>query len=108
MRAVLYRDFGPPAALELVDRHATPRRQPGELLVAVHATSVNPIDCKSRRGDIPFPLKQLQAVRPKVCASEACQVVGSNIHWPICTRYAMPTLRHNPMKVLLCRYQAAM
>ena len=53
MRAVLFREFGPPSVLELNESYAKPSRKKGELLVRIHATSVNPIDCKTRRGEMP-------------------------------------------------------
>lgn len=112
MRAVLYREFGPPSVLEIEERHEVvvrtrlprrlavgdqlirshrtlstspategaptpnlpadclqkPSRKKGELLVQVYATSVNPIDCKTRRGDIP----RFMACRPKVLCAK-CQ-----------------------------------
>ena len=62
MRAVLFREFGPPSVLELNESYAKPSRKKGELLVRIHATSVNPIDCKTRRGDMP----RLLVAKPQV------------------------------------------
>lgn len=49
MRAVLYRDYGPPGVLELVD---LPRPDPvaDQVLIRVAAVGVGPGDCKTRQG----------------------------------------------------------
>jgi NADPH:quinone reductase-like Zn-dependent oxidoreductase len=51
MRIVQYEKHGGPEVLELLDRPA-PEPRPGELLIEVHAVSVNPIDWKMRAGRI--------------------------------------------------------
>lgn len=61
MAAVQYAQYGPPGVLE-VAQVPLPARLAGEVLVRVAATSVNPVDIKCRRGDVP----RFQAVRPKV------------------------------------------
>lgn len=57
MRAVKYDQYGDASVLHLAE-HAIPQRLPGQLLIEVHASSVNPIDYRFRRGDmkglIPF------------------------------------------------------
>ncbi len=52
MRAVVYRRSGPPDVLEVVRRPA-PRPGPGEVLVRVAVSGVNPTDWKARRGGGP-------------------------------------------------------
>jgi NADPH:quinone reductase-like Zn-dependent oxidoreductase len=58
MKAMILRSFGGPESLELSD---VPKPTPaaGEVLVRVHATSINPLDCQVRRGDysdlVPLP-----------------------------------------------------
>jgi len=58
MKAMILRSFGGPESLELCD---VPKPTPaaGEVLVRVHATSINPLDCQVRRGDycdlVPLP-----------------------------------------------------
>ena len=52
MKAIRIHGFGDPEVLELDD---VPIPQPGEgeLLVRIHAASVNPVDYKIRRGTVP-------------------------------------------------------
>jgi NADPH2:quinone reductase len=57
MRAIVYRQTGDPSVLQLVDR-PEPEPGPGEVLVRVAVSGVNPTDWKARRGDGPGqPLK---------------------------------------------------
>src|SRR5438874_4885444 len=58
MRAVLVAETGGPEVLRLQETEA-PEPGDGEVLIEVHAASVNPIDWKYRRGLAP---KQLPAV----------------------------------------------
>lgn len=50
MRAILFERFGGPEVLRAADV-AKPAPGSREVLVRVHATSVNPVDCQVRRGD---------------------------------------------------------
>lgn len=50
MKAVIFEKFGPPSVMHLVTDHPKPVRKPGDLLVEVAATSVNPVDFKTRKG----------------------------------------------------------
>ncbi|KAI8102211.1 hypothetical protein M9435_005817 [Picochlorum sp. BPE23] len=72
-RAVVMRQFGSPAkeALELVTDHPKPKRGKGEVLIQVHGTSLNPIDCKTRRGEMPKFLVSL----PKVLGGDVSGIV---------------------------------
>ncbi len=72
-KAVVMRRFGSPAkeALELVENHPKPKRGDGEVLIQVHGTSLNPIDCKTRRGEMPKFLISL----PKVLGGDVSGVV---------------------------------
>lgn len=56
MKAIVYKTFGPPDVLKLVN-HPLPQRSAGELLVKVKSTSVNPVDYKTRNGSIPIAKK---------------------------------------------------
>ena len=57
MRAIEYDQYGDASVLHVAD-HPIPQRLPGQLLIKVLASSVNPIDYRFRRGDmkllIPF------------------------------------------------------
>ncbi len=75
MKAVVFREWGPPEVLELVQDHPMPARKAGELLVEVHTTSVNPCDCKTRKGEMP----RFQAVFPKVGATGTVWLLGDDV-----------------------------
>ncbi|WP_233237281.1 zinc-dependent alcohol dehydrogenase family protein [Bordetella sp. LUAb4] len=60
MKAITLNAFGGPDAFELREV-ATPLPGAGEVLVRVHATSINPLDFQVRRGDYP-DLVQLPAI----------------------------------------------
>ena len=51
MRAVQYDQYGDASVLH-IGEHPVPRRLPGQLLINVLASSVNPIDYRFRRGDL--------------------------------------------------------
>jgi len=59
MKAVLVHDYGNPAAMR-VEQTGTPALQPGEILVRVHAASINPVDWKVCDGvlkdKLPMPM----------------------------------------------------
>ena len=55
MRAVVLRETGGPEALRLEEAEP-PDPADGEVLIRVHAASINPIDWKQRRGMSPKPL----------------------------------------------------
>jgi len=57
MKAVIYKSFGPPDVLKLVN-HPLPQRSAGEVLVKIKSTSVNPVDYKIRKGSIPIVAKK--------------------------------------------------
>lgn len=65
---MLLREFGGPEVLQLVEDHPRPARRPGEVLVEVHCSSVNPIDCKARAGE----LTRLLCPLPRVSAAGLC------------------------------------
>lgn len=52
MKALTLPSFGGPGAFTLTE-HETPVAGAGEVLVRVHATSINPLDYQVRRGDYP-------------------------------------------------------
>src|ERR1700743_430843 len=57
MKAVLCEQYGGREVLEIVDDLPVPRVGPNGVLVQVHATSVNPVDWKFRKG-------LMEAIRP--------------------------------------------
>lgn len=60
MKAMVLKKFGGPGSFELCDV-PKPVPQAGQVLVRVHATSINPLDYQVRRGDYP-DLVQLPAI----------------------------------------------
>jgi len=56
MRAALYRDMGNAAEVFRLEEVARPEPGPGEVLVRVHASGVNPTDHKARSGAVPRPI----------------------------------------------------
>ena len=50
MKAIVLKSFGGPESFELRD---VPKPRAGQVLVRVHATSINPLDYQVRRGDYP-------------------------------------------------------
>lgn len=51
MKAQIIRQFGDPNVFELADM-PDPTLQPGHVIIKVHATSINPVDCKIRSGAV--------------------------------------------------------
>jgi NADPH:quinone reductase len=60
MRAALYRSTGPAAQVLHVEEIDRPDPGPGEVLVRVHASAVNPTDYKARSGSVPRPIDGFQ------------------------------------------------
>lgn len=63
-RAVVARRAGGPEVLELISDHAVPAPGPGEILVKMASSGVNPVDCSARLGEFPrpvFPSRRLSA-----------------------------------------------
>ncbi|MEW5297480.1 MAG: hypothetical protein WDW36_000686 [Sanguina aurantia] len=52
MRAVLFNSVGPPSVLHVVTNFPKPVVKPGQVMIKVIATSVNPLDWKTRKGDL--------------------------------------------------------
>ena len=63
MKALRLTSFGGPESFELCDL-PRPVPQAGQVLVRVHATSINPLDYQVRRGDYPdlVPLPALSLI----------------------------------------------
>jgi NADPH:quinone reductase-like Zn-dependent oxidoreductase len=83
MRAVRYERYGPPTVLQVVEM-APPAPEPDEVLVRVHATTVNRTDCGFRQGK-PFVVRLfsgLRRPRRQVLGTELAGVVeavGSSV-----------------------------
>src|ERR1039457_7447146 len=60
MKACLYRSTGPAAEVLRVEEISRPEPGPGEVLVRVHASGVNPTDYKARAGMTPRPIDDFQ------------------------------------------------
>src|SRR5437588_11237861 len=60
MRAALYRDMGEAAEVFCVEEVERPEPGPGEVLVRVHASGVNPTDYKARSGAVPRSIDGFQ------------------------------------------------
>jgi NADPH2:quinone reductase len=60
MRAALYSAMGPAAQVLRVEDVGRPEPGPGEVLVRVHASGINPTDYKARSGSVPRPIDGFQ------------------------------------------------
>ena len=60
MRAALYSETGKAADVLRVEEVSRPEPGPGEVLVRVSASGVNPTDCKARSGAVPRPVDIFQ------------------------------------------------
>src|SRR5689334_24857653 len=60
MRAALYRGMGEAAEVFQIEEVDRPEPGPGEVLVRVHASGVNPTDYKARSGAVPRPIDEFQ------------------------------------------------
>jgi NADPH:quinone reductase-like Zn-dependent oxidoreductase len=70
MKAILYRRYGPPEVLEYTDI-PEPQIRADQILIKVHATSVNPVDWKFRNGKPKIPFLRL----PRIPGSDIAGVV---------------------------------
>lgn len=63
MKAVVIEKLGPPEVLKIVTDWPKPqRKKPGDVLIRIEATSVNPLDFKTRSGVVPRFLVRLPKV----------------------------------------------
>jgi len=60
MRAALYSETGKAADVLHVEEIPRPEPGPGEVLVRVYASGVNPTDYKARSGAVPRPIDDFQ------------------------------------------------
>src|ERR1700722_4413600 len=78
MIAALYRQMGPPAEVLQVEEVERPQPGPGEVLVRVRASGVNPTDCKSRAGLTPRPIAGFQV--PHMDGAGIIEGVGPGVN----------------------------
>ena len=77
MRAALYRDMGQAADVFTVEEVDRPEPGPGEVLVRVHASGVNPTDYKARAGAVPRPIDDFQV--PHQDGAGVIEAVGTGV-----------------------------
>src|SRR5256885_12827536 len=77
MRAALYRDMGQAADVFTVEEVDRPEPGPGEVLVRVHASGVNPTDYKARSGAVPRPIDGFQV--PHQDGAGVIEAVGAGV-----------------------------
>ena len=72
MQAAVINRFGGAEALELVQDHPEPQVADNQVLVQVHAAGLNPLDIKTRRGE----LRWIRGAKfPMVLGNDASGVV---------------------------------
>src|SRR6266516_3700319 len=77
MRAALYRDMGEAAEVFCVEEVDRPEPGPGEVLVRVHASGINPTDYKARSGAVPRPIDDFQI--PHQDGAGVIEAVGAGV-----------------------------
>ena len=78
MRAIVYRETGGPEVLSLVER-PDPEPGPGEVLVRIAISGVNPTDWKARRGDGPGQPLRFPEVVPNQDGAGTIVGVGADV-----------------------------
>ena len=78
MKAIVYRETGDPGVLTLV-RREEPEPGPGEVLVRIAVSGVNPTDWKARRGDGPGKSLRFPEVVPNQDGSGTIEAVGADV-----------------------------
>jgi NADPH2:quinone reductase len=77
MRAAVYRGTGPARDVFRVEEMGRPEPGPGEVLVRVHASGVNPTDFKARSGAVPRPIDEFQV--PHQDGAGVIEAVGADV-----------------------------
>ena len=78
MRAALYRGTGKAADVLRVEEIPRPEPGPGEVLVRVYASGINPTDYKARSGAVPRPIDDFQV--PHHDGAGVIEGVGPGVH----------------------------
>jgi NADPH:quinone reductase-like Zn-dependent oxidoreductase len=79
MKAIRIHGFGDPEVLEL-DDVPIPQPAEGELLVRIHAASVNPVDYKIRRGTVPWVSREMLPMTPGRDLSGTLERAGARVN----------------------------
>jgi NADPH:quinone reductase len=77
MKAALYTKTGPAAEVLRAEEIERPQPGPGEVLVRVRASGVNPTDYKARSGAVPRPIDGFQI--PHQDGAGICEAVGPGV-----------------------------
>jgi NADPH2:quinone reductase len=77
MRAALYSSTGPAAEVLRVEEIDQPEPGPGEVLVRVYASGINPTDFKARSGAVPRPIDGFQI--PHQDGAGVIEAVGAGV-----------------------------
>jgi NADPH:quinone reductase len=77
MRAALYSDTGKASDVLRVEEMDRPDPGPGEVLVRVHASGINPTDYKARSGAVPRPMDAFQI--PHHDGAGVIEAVGAGV-----------------------------
>jgi NADPH:quinone reductase-like Zn-dependent oxidoreductase len=95
MKAVRFHEYGGPEVLKYEDA-PKPEAGPGELLIRVHATSVNPVDWKIRAGYLKQMLKYQLPLIPGWDVSGVVESAGPGAHFkPGDPVYSRPDMSRN-------------
>ncbi len=78
MRAALYRETGKAADVLHVEEIPRPEPGPGEVLVRVYASGINPTDYKARSGAVPRPVDDFQI--PHQDGAGVIEAVGPGVN----------------------------
>ena len=79
MRAAWYEGFGPAGQVLTVGEMATPSPAPGEVLVRIHASGINPSDVKLRAGARPGAVMAYPRVIPHSDGAGVVEAVGDGV-----------------------------
>ncbi|HEX3963348.1 MAG TPA: NADPH:quinone reductase [Trebonia sp.] len=77
MRAAVYRETGPARDVLRIEEVGRPAPGPGEVLVRIHASGVNPTDCKARSGATARPVDEFQV--PHQDGAGVIEAVGPGV-----------------------------
>lgn len=79
MKAAFYEKFGPASEVLNIAELPTPSPKPGEVLVRVHATGINPSDVKLRAGARPGAVMEFPRIIPHSDGAGVIEAVGEGV-----------------------------